>query len=172
MKHDGQLNETRYFHFKFEKIEQFISISKVSVFAGAVVVVVVEDVISFACSHQCDQIGWFIALWQLFKASGNNYFVQIAHILRQLLLRCPKSFIFTLKYFLGNFYRHLAIFYWSLWLWRKMCVGKSDAKFAFPRSRKIDLVTLQGLGALQKIYPLQKAGINKFLVMPVGGPML
>ena len=30
---------------------------------------------------QCDQIGQFIALRQLFKACGNNYFDQIAHIL-------------------------------------------------------------------------------------------
>ena len=37
-------------------------------------------------SDQCDQIGWFIALWATFKACGNNYFTQIAHIIRQFLL--------------------------------------------------------------------------------------
>ena len=36
-------------------------------------------------SGQCDQIGQFIALWQLFKAGGNNCFAQIAHTDRQLL---------------------------------------------------------------------------------------
>ena len=34
---------------------------------------------------QCDQIGRYIALWQLFKACGKNYFGQIAHIFRQFL---------------------------------------------------------------------------------------
>ena len=34
---------------------------------------------------QCDQIVRFIALWQLFKACGNNYLVQIANIFRQFL---------------------------------------------------------------------------------------
>ena len=33
-----------------------------------------------AHSNQCDQIGRFIALWATFKASGNNYFAQIAYI--------------------------------------------------------------------------------------------
>ena len=32
---------------------------------------------------QCDQIWRFIAHWQLFKARGNNYAAQIAHIVRQ-----------------------------------------------------------------------------------------
>ena len=45
---------------------------------------------------QCDQIGWFIALWATFKASGNNYFAQITHIL-------------------GNFCKDVKIFdfYWN-----------------------------------------------------------
>ena len=31
--------------------------------------------------NQCGQIGWLIALWQLFKACVTNCFAQIAHIL-------------------------------------------------------------------------------------------
>ena len=33
--------------------------------------------------HQCDQIGRFLHFGQQFKAGGNNYFTQIAHIVRQ-----------------------------------------------------------------------------------------
>ena len=35
--------------------------------------------------EQCDQIGRFLFFGQLFKACGNNYFAQIAHIFRQSL---------------------------------------------------------------------------------------
>ena len=35
--------------------------------------------------HQCDQIGQFLHFGQPFKAGGNYYFTQIAHILRQFL---------------------------------------------------------------------------------------
>ena len=37
------------------------------------------------CHRQCDQIGRFNGLMQLFEAFGNNSFVQIYHILRQFL---------------------------------------------------------------------------------------
>ena len=53
-------------------------------------------------SVQCDQIGQFIALWANFQRLWQQFFVQIAHIL--------ESFIFQVKSFLGNFYRHLATF--------------------------------------------------------------
>ena len=33
----------------------------------------------------CDQIAQFIGLWASFNAFGNNYFVQISHILREFL---------------------------------------------------------------------------------------
>ena len=36
-------------------------------------------------SEQCDQIGRFLHFGQPFKAGGNNYFTQIAHIVRQFL---------------------------------------------------------------------------------------
>ena len=35
--------------------------------------------------RQCDQIGRFLYFGQPFKAGGNNYFTQIAHIVRQFL---------------------------------------------------------------------------------------
>ena len=34
---------------------------------------------------QCDQLGDFLHFGQPFKAGGNNYFTQIAHIVRQFL---------------------------------------------------------------------------------------
>ena len=54
-------------------------------------------------------------LWdfgQLFKAFGNNSIAQISHILRQFF-KVSKPIIFLVKSFLGKFYRHLAIFFWS-----------------------------------------------------------
>ena len=57
--------------------------------------------------NQCDHIGRFLLLGQAFKAGGIHYSTQIDHIVRQFLL---KSIIFLVKSFLGNFYRHLAIF--------------------------------------------------------------
>ena len=52
---------------------------------------------------------------QHFKAGGNNYFPQIAHIFRENFVKLWKYFIFLIKSFLGNFYRHLGTFYWSHW---------------------------------------------------------
>ena len=47
---------------------------------------------------------------QLFKAYDNNYFAKIACILSNFL-NVSKYFIFLVKSFLGNFYRHLATFF-------------------------------------------------------------
>ena len=59
------------------------------------------------------RLGDLLHFGQLFIPGGNNYFAQIAHIVRQFLKSASKSFIFLVKSFLGNFYRHLATFYWS-----------------------------------------------------------
>ena len=66
------------------------------------------------CPPQCDQIGQFIWLWATFKAFGNNYFVQIFHILRQFF-KGFKIYHFSSEIIFGNFYRHLVIFFWSHW---------------------------------------------------------
>ena len=52
------------------------------------------------------RFGNFLLFGQLLKACGNNYF----------FVKLSKSFNFLVKSFLGNFYRHLATFYWSHWL--------------------------------------------------------
>ena len=62
---------------------------------------------------QCDQIGRFIALWVLFKACGNNYLAQITHILGNFCKGHKIFHFFLVKSCLGNFYKHLATFYWS-----------------------------------------------------------
>ena len=59
---------------------------------------------------QCDQIGRFITLWQLFKAHGNNYFAHSANWFLAIFVNLSKSFIFLAKSFLGNFYWHLGLF--------------------------------------------------------------
>ena len=61
------------------------------------------------------RFGDLLDLWQLFKAIGNNQFSPISPILRQIFVKVSKSFIFLVKPFLGDFYRHLAIFIWSHW---------------------------------------------------------
>ena len=61
-------------------------------------------------------LGIFFHFGQLYKASGNNYFGQIAHILSNFC-KGVKIFHFLVKSFLGNFYRPLATFYWSRWRW-------------------------------------------------------
>ena len=45
---------------------------------------------------------------QIFKALGNNLQHSWAIFVKML-----KSVIFLVKSFLGNFYKHLAIFFWS-----------------------------------------------------------
>ena len=49
--------------------------------------------------RQCDQIGDLLNFGQLFKACGNNYFAQIAHI----FVKVSKSFIFLVKSFWATF---------------------------------------------------------------------
>ena len=57
------------------------------------------------------RLGDFLDFGLLFKAFGNNYFVQISHIVTQYFVKVSKSIIFLVKSFLGNFYRNLAIFF-------------------------------------------------------------
>ena len=43
------------------------------------------------------RLGDLLYFGQLFKAIGNNYFAQIAHIIRRFFVRVSKSFIFLVK---------------------------------------------------------------------------
>ena len=69
---------------------------------------------------------WAIfSLWATFKACGNNYFVQIAHIVGNVC-KGNKIFHFQVKSFLGNFYRHLVTF-----------SGHSGTRTLFHRSHSV-----------------------------------
>jgi len=75
-----------------------------------------ERVLYILCRVQCDQIGWF------FCTLGNHSKPDATIILPKLptllgnFCKGVKIIHFLLKSFLGNFYRHLAIFIWSHWL--------------------------------------------------------
>ena len=62
-------------------------------------------------ANSVTRLGDLLDIGKLFKAHGNNNFAQSA-----IFVNLSKSFILLEKSFLGNFYRHLAIFYWSHWL--------------------------------------------------------
>ena len=63
----------------------------------------------FCLTVSVTRLGDLLHLGQHFKASGKNYFAQIAHILA-IFVKVSKSFIFLVQSFLGNFYIHLATF--------------------------------------------------------------
>ena len=62
---------------------------------------------------QCDQFGQFIALWITFQSLWYQLFCQNCPHFKAIFVKLSKSLIFPVKSFLGNFYRHLATFYWS-----------------------------------------------------------
>ena len=67
-------------------------------------------------SLQCDQIGQFKELWTIFQSLWQQLFCPNQPHFYAIFGKVSKPFIFLMKYFLGNFYRHLATFYWSLCL--------------------------------------------------------
>ena len=71
-------------------------------------------------------LGNLLHFGQLFKVCSNNYLAQTAHILRQIFVNVSKSFIFLVQSFLGNFYSHLATFYWSHWSWSSLVEGPNS----------------------------------------------
>ena len=65
-------------------------------------------------ASQCDQIGRFIGLWATFQRLKQQLICPNLPILDNFL-KVLKSIIFQVKSFSGNFYRPLAIFFWSHW---------------------------------------------------------
>ena len=64
---------------------------------------------------QCDQIGRFIVLWATFQSLWRQLICpNLLHCLA-IFVKVSKSLIFLVKLFWRDFYRHLAIFYWSHW---------------------------------------------------------
>ena len=72
-------------------------------------------------SRQSDQTGRFIGLWATFQSLWQNFICPNLLYSQAIFVKMPKSLIFLVKSFLGNFYRHLAIFYWSHCSLRSLC---------------------------------------------------
>ena len=68
-----------------------------------------------ACGQQCDQIGRIFALWATIQSREQQLFYPNRPHCYTIFVKVSKSIIFLVKSFLGNFYRHLAIFIWSHW---------------------------------------------------------
>ena len=66
--------------------------------------------VSIACESSVTRLGDLLDFEQLFKAFGNNYFAQNILHSWAIFVKVTKVLIFVVKSFLGNFYRHLAIF--------------------------------------------------------------
>ena len=62
---------------------------------------------------QCDQIGRFFELWATFYGLWQQLICPNLPHSQAIFVTVSKSFIFLVKSFLSNFYRHLAIFIWS-----------------------------------------------------------
>ena len=67
------------------------------------------------CRGQCDQIGWFIGLWTTVQSLWQQLTCPNLPHSCAIFVKVSKSLNFQVKSFLGNFYRHLATFYWSHW---------------------------------------------------------
>ena len=62
---------------------------------------------------QCDQIGRFVALWANFESLWQQLFCPNRPHFKAIFEKVLESFIFLVKSFMGNFYRHLAALFWS-----------------------------------------------------------
>ena len=67
--------------------------------------------------QQCVQIGRFITHWATLQSRWQQLFSPNCPHCQAIFVKVSKSFIFVVKSFLGNFYSHLATFYWSHWLY-------------------------------------------------------
>ena len=107
---------------------------------------------NYVGTYQCDQIGQFLHFGQSFKVGGNNYFTQITHIVMRFIVKVLKSFIFLVESFLGNFFKHWAIFIWSHWhlsQFRRRWLGKKH----LTKKLSLSLFTWYcSTRALRKIY--------------------
>ena len=63
--------------------------------------------------NQCDQIGQLIGLWATFQSLWKQLICSNLQHYQAIFVKMSKSLNFLVKSFLGNFYRHLAIFFWS-----------------------------------------------------------
>ena len=66
--------------------------------------------------QQCNQIGRFVVLWSTIESLWQQLICPNLSHSWASFVKVSKSFIFLVNSLLGNFYRHLAIFFWSHWL--------------------------------------------------------
>ena len=67
--------------------------------------------------RQCDQSGRFIAPCAMTQSLWQHLIYPNLLLSYAIFVKISKSFIFLVKSYLGNFYRHLAIFIWSHCPW-------------------------------------------------------
>ena len=94
------------------------------------------------------RVGAFLTLGSFLKPLETINLSKSLTFLRNFV-NVSKSFIFLVKSFLGNFYRHLAIFvwshcWWSSYWWNRSSVGKEE----IPCGTKVKLITCSN-----QIYP-------------------
>ena len=68
---------------------------------------------------QCDQIGQFFGLWATFQSLWQAFILPKSPTFLGNFCKGVKIFHFSSELILGNFYKHLATFYWSHWRFRR-----------------------------------------------------
>ena len=79
--------------------------------------------------QQCDQIGGFFAFWVSIQSRWQQLFFHNSSHCQAIFVTVSKSLFFLVKSFLGNFYKHLAIFYFTGHT--EFCSGKVKNFFNF-----------------------------------------
>ena len=101
-----------------------------------------RSLLSRRCLKQSDQIGRFIGLWATYQRLVETISLAKSTTFLGNFCKGVKIFNFLAKSFLGNFYRHMANFYWSHWLLLKChhrashdCVKTNFVQFSFVKTR-------------------------------------
>ena len=82
---------------------------------------------------QCDQIGRFFGFWATFQSLWQQLIFPILLHSQAIFVKVSKTIIVLVKLFLGDFYRHLAIFLWSHCLLLTHIVGHVLAKYGLDK---------------------------------------
>ena len=83
---------------------------------------------------QCAQIWRFFVFWASIQSRWQQLLYPNTPHCQAILAKVSKSFIFQVKSFLGNFYRHLAIFFWSHWLGFNLLQSLNGSQFTNKKS--------------------------------------
>ena len=72
------------------------------------------------------RLGDLLDFWATFQSIWQQLFCPNLPQSKEFFVKVSKSLIFLLKSFLGNFYRHLAIFFWSHWMVQQNSFASKD----------------------------------------------